>query len=66
LTVFFIGMTLEAAGFNSALIEQPATVNFMIISLLGWISLIVAVFFVWSASRITIEKEYANLLALKQ
>ena len=66
LTIFFIGMTLEATGFNSTLPEQPTTVNFMIISLLGWISLIVAAFFVWSASRVTIEKEYANLLALKQ
>ena len=66
LTVFFIGLALEAAGFNSALTDQPATVNFMIVSLLGWISLVVALLFVWSASRVTIEKEYKNLLAQKQ
>ena len=65
LTIFVIGITLEAAGFNSELIKQPASVIHMLTLLLGWISLAVAVLFVWSASRITIEKETEKLRALK-
>jgi len=61
LTVFFIGMMLESSGFNSTASEQSAAVNNMIIALVGWISLFIAVLFVWSASRITIEKDYAAI-----
>jgi len=66
MTIFFIGMALDTSGFNSELLVQPDSVNFMIKSLMGWISLVFAALFIWSASRITIEKEFAKLQTLKQ
>ena len=66
LTTFAIGIALEVTGYNAELLEQPGTVINMIISLEGWIPLIVALLFVYSASRSTIEKEIAKLRALQQ
>jgi len=66
LTTLLIGIALEVAGYNGELPEQSDAVIRVINSLMGWISLAVAVLLIFSASRITIEKEMAALHTEKQ
>lgn len=63
LTTLLIGFALEFAGYEAALSVQPQAVESAIISIMGYVAAVIALIMLFSASRITIEDELAEVKA---